>query len=139
VAIAVRDTDVALRSFQDRLGLPLVHSEVLERQQLRLTYVDAGNVLLQLVEPLSPGSELAEWLESNGEGIHHICFGVDDPIAAAMALAPRGAPPPVLGSGRGRISSFIPGELRHGVRIECTEFREEEDAGTMLVAEPRSV
>jgi methylmalonyl-CoA/ethylmalonyl-CoA epimerase len=127
VAIAVRDTDLALRTYQDALGLRVVHEEVLERLSVRLTYLDAGNAYIQLVEPLEPTVELSQWIDENGEGLHHICFGVDDPIAAAAEFAQDGSPPPVRGTGRGRISSFVPGELFHGVRVECTEFRREED------------
>jgi methylmalonyl-CoA/ethylmalonyl-CoA epimerase len=127
VAIAVRDTDVALRTYQGALGLPIVHEEVLEGLSVRLTYLDAGNAYIQLVEPLEPTVELSRWIDEHGEGLHHICFGVDDPVAAAAELAQDGSPPPVPGSGRGRVSSFVPGDLFHGVRVECTEFRREED------------
>jgi methylmalonyl-CoA/ethylmalonyl-CoA epimerase len=127
VAVVVRDTDAALRHFGGRLGLEVVHSEELAQPHVRLTYLDAGNAFIQLVEPLDPDSELARWLSSNGEGLHHVCFGADDPPAAALELAAEGAPPVERGSGRGRISSFVPGPAAHGVRIECTEFRQEED------------
>ena len=127
VAIAVRSTEQALRHFRDRLGLRVAHSEELETPRVRLTYLDAGNAFLQLVEPLDLDHELARWIDEHCEGIHHVCFGVDDPLAAAAELAPEDAPAPVGGSGRGRISSFVPGDLPSGARIECTEFRYEDD------------
>jgi methylmalonyl-CoA/ethylmalonyl-CoA epimerase len=127
VAVVVGDTDEALQHFAGRLGLEVVHSEELESPPVRLTYLDAGNALLQLVEPLEPAGELAQWLAANGEGLHHVCFGADVPVSAAADLSAEGAPSPVPGSGRGRISSFVPGPPLHGVRIECTEFRQEED------------
>jgi methylmalonyl-CoA/ethylmalonyl-CoA epimerase len=127
VAVVVRDTDEALRYFRDRLGLEVAHAEELSRPHVRLTYLDAGNAYVQLVEPLDPDGDLARWLAANGEGLHHICFGADDPLVAAASLADEGAPTPAAGSGRGRVSSFVPGEPRHGARIECTEFRRDED------------
>lgn len=127
VAVVVRNTDRALSSFRDQLGLAVAHSEELSAPRVRLTYLDCGNAYLQLVEPLDPEHELARWLEVNGEGLHHICFGVDNPFEAAAALASAGAPSPVKGSGRGRVSSFVPGDSLHGVRLECTEFRFDED------------
>jgi len=127
VAVVVRSTDEALLHFAGRLGLEVVHTEELETPSVRLTYLDAGNAFVQLVEPLDPEGELGQWLAAHGEGLHHCCFGVDDPLSAAAALAADGAPPPLRGSGRGRISSFVPGPAPHGVRIECTEFRREED------------
>jgi methylmalonyl-CoA/ethylmalonyl-CoA epimerase len=125
VAIAVRDTETALRYFSGHLGLEVARSEELETTHVRLTYLDAGNAYIQLVEPLDDG-ELTRWLDENGEGIHHICFGVDDVLGAAALLSLDGAAA-VAGSGRGRVSAFVPGPVRHGVRLECTEFRREED------------
>jgi methylmalonyl-CoA/ethylmalonyl-CoA epimerase len=127
VAIAVRDTEQALLHFRDRLGLRVVLSEEIPVPPVRLTYLHAGNAFLQLVEPLDPGIELARHLHEHGEGLHHLCFGVDEPLEAAAGLAAPDAGPPTRGSGRGRVSSFVPGGPVHGVRIECTEFRREED------------
>src|SRR5206468_12707955 len=87
VAVAVRDTDDALRYFRDRLGLEVARSEELASPRVRLTYLDAGNAYIQLLEPLDPGADLARWLDENGEGLHHICFGADDVLAAAGALS----------------------------------------------------
>lgn len=131
VAVAVLDTESALRHFRDLLGLRVAASEEIPVPHVRLTYLDAGNAYIQLVEPLDPDIEIARFLEERGEGLHHICFGVDDPMESAAALAPPDAPPPTRGSGRGRVSAFVPGAPAHGVRIECTEFRPDEDvAGT---------
>lgn len=125
VAIAVRDTDSAVAEFSARLGLRQVHSEEVSRLAVRLTYLDAGNCFIQLVQPLSPDAEIAAWLDEHGEGVHHVCFGVDD-VAAAVARIAGDETPIALGSGRGRTSAFVPGSL-HGMTVECTQFRREED------------
>ena len=125
VAVLVRSTDEALRFYCDRLGLAVHSSEELDAPHVRLTYLDAGNAYIQLVEPLDSTSPLGSWLEENGEGLHHICFGVDDVPAAVAELSDPGSDV-VLGSGRGRLSSFVTANGK-GVRIECTEFRREED------------
>jgi len=124
VAVAVRDTQRAAAEFARRLELRAVHSEELTDPPVRLTYLDAGGTFIQLVEPLAPDSELSRWLDEHGEGLHHVCFGVDDVRAAVAAVS--GAPPARLGSGRGRPSAFIP-EPVCGMRVECTEFRPGED------------
>ncbi len=126
VAVAVRDTDDALHYFRDRLGLEVSRSEEIESPHVRLTYLDAGNAYIQLVEPLDRDADLAGWIDENGEGLHHICFGVDDVLEAAEELAVDGAAA-TPGTGRGRVSAFVPGPPAHGVRIECTEFRRDED------------
>ncbi len=127
VAVVVRNTEAALRFYRDRLGLEVHSSEEISAPPVRLTYLDAGNAYVQLVEPLDAASPIQAWLESNGEGLHHICFGVDDVLAAAADLAESGVADVRLGSGRGRVSAFVPGPAVHGVRIECTEFDRSED------------
>jgi methylmalonyl-CoA/ethylmalonyl-CoA epimerase len=126
VAIVVRSTDKALRFYQDRLGLRVQSSEEIDSPQARLTYLDTGNGYLQLVEPLDPASPLAVWLEEHGEGLHHICFGVDDVAEAVTAISDPGSAI-ALGNGRGRPSSFVAVSDSNGVRIECTEFDRAED------------
>ena len=111
------DTERALEYFCGRLGLAVVARDVVEHPHVRLTYLDAGNAYIQLVEPLDGSVP--------DEGLHHICFGVDD-VAAAAAELSDGAPV-ALGSGRGRVSAFVPGRRPHGVAIECTEFHLQED------------
>ena len=125
IAILVRSTDAALEYYEGELGLPLHSSEEITSPPVRLTYLDSGNAFLQLVEPLDPSSALGAWLDEHGEGLHHICFGVDDVAAAAKALS-NGASP-TLGSGRGRASAFVETSASHGVRIECTQFLSDED------------
>jgi methylmalonyl-CoA/ethylmalonyl-CoA epimerase len=125
VAILVRNTDAALRYYERELGLPVHSSEEIGSPRARLTYLDAGNTFLQLVEPLDTASALGTWLAEHGEGIHHICFGVDDVPAAAAALGD--GVPPTLGTGRGRTSAFVTSDDSHGVRIECTQFLRDED------------
>jgi methylmalonyl-CoA/ethylmalonyl-CoA epimerase len=126
VAILVRSTDEALRFYEGRLGLRVQSSEEIDSPQVRLTYLDTGNAYLQLVEPLDPVSPLGVWLEEHGEGLHHICFGVDDVAEAVTAISDPSSTT-VLGNGRGRVSSFVTVSDGNGVRIECTEFDRAED------------
>jgi methylmalonyl-CoA/ethylmalonyl-CoA epimerase len=121
VAVLVRGTDSALDFYSGRLGLSVSSSEELENPRVRLTYLDAGNAYVQLVEPLDDTSPLARWLEEHGEGLHHICFGVDDVSGAIAALSDPGSEL-VLGSGRGRPSGFVSSAAANGVIVECTAF-----------------
>lgn len=126
VALVVRDTDEALRFYRDRLGLRVASSEKIPVPHVRLTHLDAGNAYIQLVEPLELDSPLQTWLDEHGEGLHHLCFGVDDVADAVSVLSDDGSPV-VLGSGRGRVSSFVTTAGSHGVSIECTEFDRGQD------------
>jgi methylmalonyl-CoA/ethylmalonyl-CoA epimerase len=126
VAVLVRSTEDALAYFSGHLGLEVAHQDQLSAPPVRLTYLDCGNAWIQLVEPLDPEHPLARHLAEHGEGLHHICFGVDDVPTAVSTLSDDGAVPP-LGSGRGRRSGFVATRHSHGVRIECTEFVREQD------------
>lgn len=121
IAIATASTEDALASFVRPLGLAVVHQEVVEEVGVRLTYADAGNAMVQIVEPL-PGAKtpLAEWVAATGGGLHHVCFSTDDVGAAADRF--RSEPGDIrMGRGRGRPSAFAPG-LRANVRLEFTGF-----------------
>jgi methylmalonyl-CoA/ethylmalonyl-CoA epimerase len=122
VAVIVADTERALEHFRDRLGLRVAAVDEPPEVPVRLTYLDLGNTYLQLVEPLDPGHATAVWLAANGEGLHHVCFAVDDLMADLEAMSPEGAAQLPLGSGRGRPAGFAAGVPPHGVRIECTVF-----------------
>lgn len=124
VAILVSDTDSAMERFARPLGLEVAHSEEIESPPARLTYLDCGNAYIQLVEPLADDGPLREALDRDGEGLHHICFGVDDVRAAVTAVSGRG--PEATGSGRGRISAFVPESLL-STTVEVTEFDRAED------------
>jgi methylmalonyl-CoA/ethylmalonyl-CoA epimerase len=125
VAILVRSTAEALRFYEGHLGLRVHSSEEISSPRARLTYLDTGNAYLQLLEPLDAASPLAAWLDEHGEGLHHICFGVDDVAEAVAAIGDPGSPV-VLGEGRGRVSGFLTA-AGTGVRIECTEFDKTQD------------
>lgn len=126
VAVAVADTDEALKLYRDTLGLPVLFSEVLEEQGVRLTHLDLGNCHLQLVQPLRDGHPLREFLRTRGEGLHHVCFRVDNVsqvMAAlpALGLASRDAAP--RRGPRGRQAAFVDPAGTHGVLLEVTAER----------------
>lgn len=130
VAVVVSDTAAALAFFRDRLGLQVVSSEEVGSAGVRLTYLDCGNAFLQLVEPIASGTEFSQFLEANGEGLHHLCFGVEDVVSAVHHFARGAASELRLGRGRGRRSAFLPGDLLHGTRVECTELSVRDDVAS---------
>ncbi|MFD2257069.1 VOC family protein [Luteolibacter algae] len=88
LAIAVASTEEALQLWRDRMGFPVVCSEVVNEGSVRLTHLDLGNTHLQLVEPLLEGHPLYAWLADNGgAGLHHLCFRVED-IDTVMTASP---------------------------------------------------
>jgi len=124
VGILVHDTDEALAHFSGRIGLPVIGQEELESPRVRLTYLDAGNICLQLVEPLDDESDAARVLLARGEGLHHLGFDVEDVEAAARSVSLEPELDPRIVQGDGRVSAFVRGAQLHGVTLEVTAIAE---------------
>ncbi|MEO3858987.1 VOC family protein [Acrocarpospora sp. B8E8] len=118
IGIAVRDADLALPFYVERLGLTVIGDELADDPGVRLVYLDGGNVMLQLVQPYREGP-VASFLAERGEGLHHVCFCVDD-IPATLAALPGQGGAPIFMGGRGRRACFLLAEP-NGVRVELTE------------------
>jgi methylmalonyl-CoA/ethylmalonyl-CoA epimerase len=123
VGVVVADTEAALAYFCGQLGMRVLEAEELDVPPVRLTHLDAGEVTLQLVEPLAGNRELRAHLAEHGEGVHHICFEVGDLLPAIRELS-GGRDPALVIEGARRRSAFVPGETVHGVRLELTQERE---------------
>jgi methylmalonyl-CoA/ethylmalonyl-CoA epimerase len=123
LAICVPSTEDALQIWRDRLGFPVVCSEVVNGGTVRLTHLDLGNTHLQLVEPLSPDHPLQAWLARNGPGLHHFCLKVDNVgtshpelVAAGLAFP---TPPPHQGT-QGKRALFLAKAVTQNVKVEIT-------------------
>jgi len=122
LAIAVPSTDEALKVWCDRLGFPVVCSEIVNGGTVRLTHLDLGNVHLQLVEPLTANHPLQTWLAQNGPGLHHFCLKVDDVGASREMLRAAGLAgdaTPHQGT-LGKRALFLTKIATHGVLVEVT-------------------
>jgi methylmalonyl-CoA/ethylmalonyl-CoA epimerase len=117
LAIAVPDTDAALKIWRDQLGFPLLYSEVVNGGTVRLTHLDLGNAHLQLVQPLTADHPLQAWLAKNGPGLHHFCLKVDD-VAEARAPVPAAAAPHQ--GTQGKRALFLDKAATQGVQVELT-------------------
>jgi methylmalonyl-CoA epimerase len=78
VGLAVPSIDEAMRFYGDKLGLRLVDTVDLPERQLKVAFIQAANVLIELLEPTDPESTVARFLERRGPGLHHLCFGTPD-------------------------------------------------------------
>jgi methylmalonyl-CoA/ethylmalonyl-CoA epimerase len=121
-AIVVPSTEEALAIWRDRLGFPVVCSEVVNGGVVRLTHLDLGNTHLQLVEPLTPDHPLRAWLAEHGPGLHHVCLKVADVGDAREALRAAGLAgdaPPHQGT-QGKRALFLTRSATQGVQLEIT-------------------
>jgi len=91
LGIAVRSLDEAVPYYEKALGLKCEHREEVPSQKVRTAFFSAGEVHLELLEPTSPESPIAKFLEKNpAGGIHHIAFGVDNVQAQLQQAADAG-------------------------------------------------
>ncbi len=121
IAIAVNDIDESLPKYIQGMKLTLVEDEVLPSVGVRLAYLDGGNTMIQLVQPLREGP-IQTFLQDHGEGLHHLCFAVED-ISAYLEHMQVDPKPKVALGGRRRLCCFL-NEAPNGLRIELTEFDE---------------
>ncbi len=104
IAIAVPDLKAAAALYRDRLGASVSAPQALPEHGVTVVFVDAGNTKIELLEPLGEASPIAAFLEkSPSGGMHHLCYEVDDILAARDSLKAGGAR--ILGDGNPRIGA----------------------------------
>jgi methylmalonyl-CoA/ethylmalonyl-CoA epimerase len=84
LGIAVQSIEESLPFFKDVLGLECYATEVVEDQKVKTAFLRCGEVKLELLEPTSPESSIAKWLEKGGKGVHHVAFAIEDGVAEAL-------------------------------------------------------
>ena len=98
VAIAVRDLGAATALYRDTLGATVSAPLPQPAHGVTVVFIELPNTKIELLEPLGVGSPIAKFLERNPDGgMHHICYEVDDSLAARERLKAGGAR--VLGDG----------------------------------------
>jgi methylmalonyl-CoA epimerase len=124
IGIAVRDLTAARRIWEEALGLAVDHVEEVASEKVRTAFLTVGESRLELLESTSPEGPIAKFIAKRGEGVHHVCFRVDD-VEAALALA-RAAGLAVIGEAPrpgahgARVAFLHPGSAG-GVLIELAE------------------
>lgn len=104
VAIAVPDLDAACATYRDTLGAQVSDVVAQPEHGVNTVFVLLPNTKVELLGVLGENSPIAKFLERNPEGgIHHLCYEVDDILAARDRLTAAGAR--VLGSGEPRIGA----------------------------------
>lgn len=104
VAIAVPDLAAATALYRDTLGAKVTVPQALPEHGVTVVFIDTGNTKIELLEPLGEASPIAAFLAKNpAGGMHHICYEVDDILAARDRLKAQGAR--VLGDGEPKIGA----------------------------------
>lgn len=104
VALAVADLEKATAAYRDQLGCKVSAPQPLPEHGVTVVFVELPNGKVELLEPLGENSPIAAFLARNpGGGMHHICYEVDDILAARDRLKVTGAR--VLGDGEPKIGA----------------------------------
>lgn len=90
IGIAVEDLEQAIELYRDKLGMECAGTEEVAEQKVRVAFFPAGESSIELLEPTSPDSPIARFIEKKGAGIHHIALGVDDVATAIEKLLGQG-------------------------------------------------
>jgi methylmalonyl-CoA epimerase len=78
IGIAVKDLEKSILFYQEIMGLELKGIEEVKKDDVRIAFMDAKNVKIELISPISQSSGVAKFLNNRGEGIHHISYEVDN-------------------------------------------------------------
>ncbi|TWT09176.1 methylmalonyl-CoA epimerase [Planomicrobium sp. CPCC 101079] len=124
IGIAVRDLNAVLPYYTETLGCPLLKIEEVASENVRVAFIDAGNIKLELLEAMSEESVIFAFLEKRGEGIHHIAFGVENIETRMAELREKGVrllnEQPKQGAG-GALVAFMHPKSSNGVLYELCE------------------
>jgi len=129
IALVVRDIETTARNYAEVFGLPMpriftlppveeAHTSFhgqLTRSRAKLAVFDLGSVVLELTEPDDEPSSWREFLDTKGEGVHHIGFMVDDLPRSLEALRKRGIPERHSGDYPGGRYVFVESAAQLGV------------------------
>jgi len=92
IGIAVKSIDEAAKLYTDVLGLRVKDIEVVVDQRARTAIIPAGETKIELIESTDPEGAIAKFIESRGEGLHHVALGVSNIEGALKAIKEKGIP-----------------------------------------------
>lgn len=124
IGIAVQSIDATIPFYRDQLGMEFLGCEVVAEQKVKVAMLAIGESKIELLEPTSPDSPVAKFLEKSGQGIHHIAYEVADIEAAIASMIAAGArmidEKPRFGA-HGTLIAFVHPKSSHGVLTELCQ------------------
>ena len=131
IGVAVENIEKSIHIFKDLLGLPLERVYESDVIKTKIAFFPVGGSTIELIEPMDPSSPAAKFIQKRGEGIHHICLGVENVEAALRHYESLGIE--LLNktprkTQDGRIIAFLNPKSTNGVLIELEEISAEQPA-----------
>lgn len=124
VAIAVRDLDAAVAWYEETFGATVAHREFVEHDGVEEALLAVADSYIQLLTPFRPDSPVARYLESKGEGIHHVGYRVADcseALRQAVAAGARAIDAEPRPGSRGTTVAFLHPKTAFGTLIELVQ------------------
>lgn len=90
LGIAVRCLDSSIPAFERLLGSTCQGRETVESQRVKTAFFQVGEIAIELLEPTDPQSPIAKFIESRGEGLHHVALATDGVGHELERLADKG-------------------------------------------------
>ena len=129
LGIAVKSIEEARLFYENVLGLQCERVEVVESQKVRTAFFKIGETHIELLEPTTDDSPIAKFIETRGEGIHHVSYRTDDISKQLAKASAEGCrlihEKPIAGAG-GKQVAFLHPKSCHGVLTEFCADPEEE-------------
>ncbi len=126
IGIAVRNINNLLSLYRELCSSKEVHIEEVPQDEVKIAFIQIGESMIELLEPLAPSSPVHKFLEKRGEGMHHIAIEVEDIKSHLKRLKMDGVQlideSPRRGS-EGLLVAFIHPKSTGGVLIELCERR----------------
>lgn len=123
LGIAVEQLEAILPFYRDILSLPEVPLD--DADGASIVGLQAGESLVELLQPNESESPIGKFLSKRGPGIHHICFAVDDLDGTLARCKAHGVPlideVPRIGA-EGKRIAFLHPRGTHGVLVELSEY-----------------
>jgi len=124
IAIAVQDLEAAKKAFETLVGNKVDIVEDVPDQKVRVGMIPIGESRLEIAGPTDPSSTISKFIQKRGEGIHHICFEVENIKSELLRLKAAGFQliddQPRLGAD-GHSIAFIHPRTTGGVLVELSE------------------
>ncbi|MFA5111120.1 MAG: methylmalonyl-CoA epimerase [Desulfobaccales bacterium] len=125
LGIAVKDLDAPKKLYGENFNLELKGDEVVEAQKVKVSFIKVGESNLELLLPTTPDSAVAKFLETKGEGFHHLALEVEDIHAAVAELKAAGVrlidEKPREGA-HGALVAFIHPKATFGLLVELCQY-----------------
>jgi methylmalonyl-CoA epimerase len=125
LGIAIKDLDAGKKLYGKNLGLALKGDEVVESQKVKVSFIGVGESNLELLIPTADDSPVAKFLETKGEGFHHLALEVEDLAGALEELKAAGVrlidEKPREGA-HGALVAFIHPKATYGLLLELCQY-----------------